>query len=231
MDIKAIAFDTGGTVLDWHSGVHAAFRRIGGGHGLQRDWHSITNDYRRRAMKRIVWQVGPNFNMDDVHRCCLLQVIADHGLQMFGEQEREQIVESWRRLHAWPDFPDALARMRVRFPVVSFSMLPVSLLVAVSRRNDLAWDALISCEMIGTYKPNPEAYMRAAKWLNLEPAEILMVACHNFDLNAARACGFKTAFVRRPDEWGPEGPPDPVAHPDCDIVVDEFTELAQALAP
>ncbi len=231
MDIKAIAVDTGGTVLDWHSGVRVAFRRTGGAHRLQRDWHSITNHYRRRAMKRIVGQVGPKFNMDDVHRSCLSQVVADHGLQAFSEQERGQLADSWHRLHAWPDFADALARMRTRFPVVSFSMLPVALLVAVSRRNDIAWDAVISCEMIGAYKPNPEAYLQAAEWMNLLPADILMVACHNFDLNAARACGFKTAFARRPDEWGPEGPPDPTAHPDCDIVVDEFTALAQALVP
>ena len=32
-----------------------------------------------------------------------------------------------------------------------------------------------------------------------------MVACHNFDLNAAKAQGFRTAFVRRPDEWGAAG--------------------------
>jgi len=29
----------------------------------------------------------------------------------------------------------------------------------------------------------------------------MMVACHNFDLNAARACGYKSAFVKRPAEW------------------------------
>ena len=61
----------------------------------------------------------------------------------------------------------------------------------------------------------------------LEPSEILKVACHNFDLNAARACGFKTAFVRRPSEWGTEDPPDPVPHADCNIVVDGFAALAE----
>ncbi len=44
-----------------------------------------------------------------------------------------------------------------------------------------------------------------------------------------RRFGFKTAFVRRPDEWGPEGPPDPAPNPAHDIVVDSFPELAEAL--
>ena len=86
-------------------------------------------------------------------------------------------------------------------------------------------------ELLGTtvYKTRPEAYRTAAKWLALDPAEIMMVACHNFDLDAARACGYQTAFVRRPDEWGASGPPDPNPNPACTIVVDSFTQLAKAL--
>jgi 2-haloacid dehalogenase len=38
--------------------------------------------------------------------------------------------------------------------------------------------------------------------------------------------GYRTAFVRRPDEWGPAGPPDPVPNPATDIVVGGFGELA-----
>ena len=56
-----------------------------------------------------------------------------------------------------------------------------------------------------------------------------MVACHNFDLDAAKAVGFKTAFVRRPDEWGEQGPPDPEPNPQHDAIVDDFPELARAL--
>ena len=56
-----------------------------------------------------------------------------------------------------------------------------------------------------------------------------MVACHNFDLNAARSCGYKSAFVRRPAEWGAEPPPDPVPDPAHDFAVDGFAELADRL--
>jgi len=57
----------------------------------------------------------------------------------------------------------------------------------------------------------------------------MMVACHNFDLLAARKVGFRTAFVRRPDEWGASGPPDPAPDPSIDIVVDDFGQLADRL--
>ena len=69
INVKALTFDTGGTILDWHSGVCSVFQKIGEHHGLSLDWHVVTNDYRRLAMKDIVGQVQPTFNMDDVHRC------------------------------------------------------------------------------------------------------------------------------------------------------------------
>jgi 2-haloacid dehalogenase len=83
--------------------------------------------------------------------------------------------------------------------------------------------------MLRVYKPRPEAYQRAAKLVGVSPGEILMVACHNFDLNAARAVGYRTAFVRRMDEWGPSGPPDPNPDPATDLVVEGFVELAEQL--
>jgi 2-haloacid dehalogenase len=83
--------------------------------------------------------------------------------------------------------------------------------------------------MIGSYKPNPEAYTTCARWLGVEPQEVLMVACHNFDLLAARKVGYRSAFVRRPDEWGAAGPPDPTPDAAHDIVVDDFGQLAARL--
>ncbi len=229
MDIQALAFDTGGTVFDWHSGIEAALLKVGGKRNELRDWHLVTNDYRRASMNAIVGQVRPAFNMDDVHRRTLDAVLAEHGLQSFTAQDRWQIRQAWYRLKTWSDFPGALNRLKRRFPVVSLTMLPLAMVVGVSRRNDIDWDAVIACEMIGAYKPQPEVYIQAAQWLNLEPANILMVACHNFDLNAARACGFQTAFVHRPKEWGPEAPPDSQPHSECSLVLNDFAALAKAL--
>jgi 2-haloacid dehalogenase len=229
MEIKALAFDTGGTVLDWHSGLVRALSAAGAGHGADRDWHQVANDWRRLAMKGIVGQTRPTFNMDDVHRRTLDEVLTQHGLQSFTEAERHRVWRAWHELDAWPDFPAAQAALRRALPVVSFTMLPTALVMNVSRRNGIAWDATISCEMIGVYKPHPEAYATAARWIGLPPQDILMVACHNFDLNAAQSAGFRTAFVRRPDEWGPEGPPDPHPNRDYDFIVDGFDPLLRSV--
>jgi 2-haloacid dehalogenase len=224
-----LTFDTGGTVLDWHGGISGALAEAAARHGLTADWAAITNEYRRRSLKGIVGQVNPAFNFDDVHRTILDEVIADYKLDALTAEDRNGIWRTWHALDAWPDFAPALARMRKRYVVASFTLLTTSLVIDVSRKNGIDWDAIISCEMFGVYKTRPEAYHRAAKLLQLEPAQILMVACHNFDLNAALACGYKTAFVRRPTEWGAGGPPDPLPNPAHTLVVDTFPELAERL--
>ncbi len=229
MNIKAIAFDTGGTVLDWHSGIRDAFAAIGAKHGVARDWASIANQHRRLTMKGIVGQSQPNFNMDDVHYSVLDEVLESNDLSVFSENDRKSIAQAWHQLATWSDFAGPLRDIRELVPVVSFTMLPLSLVVDVSRLNGISWDAVISCEAIGYYKPDPRAYLQASKWLAVAPEDILMVACHNFDLNAARACGLKTAFIKRPREWGHEPPPEPMPHPDCDFVFDGFEELARAV--
>jgi 2-haloacid dehalogenase len=227
--IKALAFDTGGTVLDWHSGIRTMLTEAGTRHGIARDWEAITNSYRRRSLRRMTNQTSPGFNIDDVHREVLDELIAEHDLVAFSDAERASIARHWHSLDAWPDFPAALARLRSRHVVVSFTILSVALIIDTARRNKLHWDAVISCEMLDVYKPLPQAYQRAAKLLQLAPHEILMVACHNFDLDAARRVGYRTCFVHRPDEWGSAGPLDPVPNPETDLVVADFAQLAEQI--
>jgi len=226
MDYRAIAFDTGGTVLDWHSSILDEVKQVDAWAALAFDRHEFVNSWRRSTMKGIVGHVSPAFHMDDVHWKALGETIAAFRLPAPSAEVLDQLWRGWHRLRAWPDFPAALEKMRAHVPVVSFTMLPTSLVVDVSRSNGITWDAIISCQMIGVYKPNPKAYQMAAQWLSTAPENILMVACHNFDLNAAQDAGFKTAFVRRPDEWGPAGPPDPLPNRTYDHVCDNFDDLA-----
>ncbi len=228
--VKALAFDTGGTILDWHRGISAALAKVGERCGVDDDWPAAANEYRRRALMGMGLQVNPDFNMDDVHRRLIDELANERGWSAFTEQDRIEVYRAWHTLDCWPDFPAASERLRRRYVVASFTILPTSLIVDTARHNGLNWDCVISCEMIGSYKTNPEAYTTCARWLGYQPDEILMVAAHDVDLLAARAVGFKSAFVRRPEEWGAEVSPlgsDP--DPSHDIVVDNFTDLATEL--
>jgi 2-haloacid dehalogenase len=149
--------------LDWHRGIRTTLAETGARHGVERDWIAITNAYRRRALQRMTNQVNPSFNIDDVHRSVLDELASEYQLDMFSDTERTAIARCWHSLDAWPDFPDALERLRRSYIVVSFTILSVSLIIATARRNRLHWDAVISCEMLKVYKPKPEAYQQAAE--------------------------------------------------------------------
>ncbi len=232
-DIKALTFDTGGTILDWHTGFSTALAETGKKHGIEKDWSALTNDLRKRSLMKML-NLGENeppaYNFDSGHRMALDEVIAENGLDIFSDDERHEI--AYTRAHnfrCWPDFPPILPKLRGKFICASFTILSFRIIIDTARANGLSWDAVISCEAIGKYKILPESYQTAAKFLQLEPGQCCMFACHNFDLDAAKSQGFKTAFVRRPDEWGPAGPPDPEPNPAHDIIVDDFPELAEVL--
>jgi 2-haloacid dehalogenase len=227
--IRALAFDTGGTLLNWHNGLSSAFDAVGRRHGLDgRPWTDTVNEYRRRSLKRVVGAIDPSFNIDDVHREELAKLVKEMKLP-FDERDVGLILNAWHALDAWHDVADGLKRLRRRYSVVAFTVLSVSLVIDASKRNQMNWDCVLSCELLGVYKTDRRAYEMAAKKLALPPQQIMMVACHNFDLMAARAVGYRSAFIHRPAEWGSAGPPDPVPDPEHDIVAHDLSDLSDQL--
>jgi len=193
-DIRALCFDTGGTVLDWHTGVRTAPAAVGARHGIDRDWASLANEFRHPSLKLILnhgEHVRAAMTFDDAHREALDQVLADNSLDLLTEHERHTLW--WDAVHSlqcWADLPDGLARLLRKFMCVSFTLLSFRIVMDTSRKNGVSWDAVISCEAIGKYKVLPEAYRTCAKFLQLDPSECCMVACHNFDLSAAKVRRF-----------------------------------------
>src|ERR1700722_20139052 len=109
--IKVLAFDTGGTVLDWHSGLTAAMTVWGTAQGIERDWHALVNEHRRRSLRRMTNTVDPGCNIDDVHRDVLGELFDENGLAGSAE-DRRALAERWHKLDACPDFVAALRRLR-----------------------------------------------------------------------------------------------------------------------
>ena len=127
-----------------------------------------------------------------------------------------------------PDVQAGLARLQRGFKVCALSNGNVSLLEDLATCNDLGFDHILSAEHARTYKPLPAVYTTAASRLNLPPERILMVAAHDDDLRGARAAGFRTAYLPRPTEWGPNGRAEVPAEPH-DLTVADCAALADAL--
>lgn len=205
-EIKALTFDTGGTILDWHRGFKTAFETAGTRYGLDRDWSELTNELRRRSMQRML-NAGatepPTENMDEVHRAVLDELLVEAGLNRFDDDDRHRIAyQAPHSFSVWTGFPETLSSLRNHYLVASFSILSYRMIIDTSKHNGLSWDAVFSCEGLGKYKLLPESYLAVAEHLQLKPEECCMVACHHYDLDAARAAGFRTAYLHRPEEWG-----------------------------
>ncbi len=232
-NIKALTFDTGGTVLDWHTGFKKAFSLVGKKYNYSKDWSFLANELRRRSLKAML-NLGenkiPEYNFDDAHEFSLKEIVKEYNLEKFNEEDIFNI--SYNTPHSfkcWEDFPRNLIEFKKQFITVSFTILSYKIIIDNAKYNNISWDAIFSCEGIGKYKILPEAYLSVAKYLQLNVSECMMVACHNFDLDAAKKVGFQTAFVKRVDEWGEEGPPDPNPNSNHDIIVENFDELKDIL--
>ena len=235
--IKVLTFDTGGTVLDWHSGFRDAFQSIGEKYGLKKDWAKLANKLRKKSMSAML-QLGefraPEYNFDGAHEFCLREVLSEEQIDQFSEEDIQFIAyETPHRFDCWSDFSSTIERLRRNFLVCSFTILSYRLIMDTARHNNLVWDAVFSCEGIGKYKMLQEPYKKVAAYLQVDPSECLMVAAHPWDLNAARDCGYCTAFVSRSRDWGDEVAPwsekEKITPDSFDIVVDDFSALATAL--
>ena len=104
-------------------------------------------------------------------------------------------------------------------------------MVDVARHARLPWDVLFCADLFQHYKPDPQVYLGACRLLGLPPSEVMLCAAHNYDLRAARALGFRTAFIPRPTEYGPAQRKDLDAEEDWDLIAGDLEDLGRRLVP
>jgi 2-haloacid dehalogenase len=201
--------------------------------GLAIDWGILSADWRglyRAVLDDIIAGRRPWLRVDRIYRETLDALLERHGLSAtFTAAERDELNLVWSRLDAWPDSVEGLARLRRRFVTSTLSNAGMRTMVAVVKHAGLPFDAVLTAELAQSYKPAPAVYQLAVDLLGFRPEEIMMVACHKYDLKAARAFGMRTAFVTRPLEFGPDAKPDVAPEPWFDVFATDFVDLAEAL--
>jgi 2-haloacid dehalogenase len=230
--IRACIFDVFGTVVDWRTSVSTDLARFAAERGIDGvDWVRFAVDWRKRydpSMEEVRSGRRPWANLDVLHRESLLDLLADRGLHL-DAREVDHLTRAWHRLDPWPDAVEGLTRLKARYVVAPCSNGHVALIVNMAKRGGLPWDVVLGAELAHAYKPQPETYLTACRLLDLSPEQVLMVAAHNFDLDHARACGLRTAFVVRPTERGPRQRSDLEAGPEVDVAATDFIDLAAQL--
>jgi len=229
---QALIFDVFGTVVDWRGSIVAEGEVWGKSIGLTIDWARFSDRWRSGyapAMNQVRRGELPWTKLDALHRMLLEDLLREFEVTGLSEETKDHWNRVWHRLKPWPDSVAGLSRLKRKFTIAPLSNGNVSLLAAMAKNAGLPWDLILSAELARHYKPDPEVYRTAAELLSLDPEEITMVAAHRSDLDAARSCGLRTAFLYRPDEFGPGGQADKAAPGEFDVVADDVLDLASQL--
>ena len=118
----------------------------------------------------------------------------------FTYKQIDQFMEAYQYLSPFPDAIEGLKRLNEKYDLVMLSNGEQSYLEHLAK-NQIKFDfhSILSAETVGQFKPHPAVYRFAAKKLNLEPRQIMMVAAHSFDTLGARISGYRGAYVNRYD--------------------------------
>lgn len=227
-DVQVLAFDIFGTVVDWHGSI---VREVGALYP-QVDADAFVLAWRagyQPAMQRVrSGELGWTL-IDDLHRMVLDEILPRFGLAQLGEDERRHLNRAWHRLDPWPDSVQGLTRLKRRYTITSLSNGNIGLLTNMAKRAGLPWDCVLSAEVFRAYKPDPATYLGVARVFGLPPQQVMLVAAHHEDLEGARACGLRTAYIERPHEFGAAHPKDVSPQPGNDLHCASLMALADRL--
>ena len=224
--VTTLAFDVFGTVLDLTGSLTPPTRQF-----LQRKGTAVSAETfwdQWRARQRIeqyqdsLMMLGHSGYLETCRKA-LLYCLRLYNVP-FTDGEVRGFMQAWQELTPHADVAEGLRRLRKRYKLVALSNGEQAYLEHLEKeRMRFGFDALISVQRAGMFKPHPSVYRTAAMALGAAPHEIMMVAAHAFDIMGARACGYRGAYVNRyrlPYEESPFKP---------DIEVRDFVELADRL--
>jgi len=230
--VKALVFDTFGTVVDWRGSIIEEGQAWGKARNLQVDWARFADRWRAGygpAMDKVRKGERPWTRLDDLHRELLESLLKEFHIAGLTEEEKDHWNHVWHRLKPWPDSVAGLTRLKKKYVIAPLSNGNVALLTNMAKHAGLPWDLILSAELARHYKPDREAYLTAVDLLGLKPQETMMCAAHSGDLRSARALGLRTGFIYRPNEHGPGGPADKATKGEFDAVAADMLDLASQL--
>ncbi|MDM0109977.1 HAD-IA family hydrolase [Variovorax sp. J22R24] len=167
---------------------------------------------------------------DRIYRSTLDRILADVDRKSaFSPEDRDELSAAWSTLKPWPDTLPGLTRLRERFRLSTLSNGSMASIINIVKTHDLPFDYILTAELVNSSKPDPRVYALAQKSLGVRADEILMVACHKYDLAAAKKFGFKVAFISRPPEFGARGEVDVVTEAYFESVAPSLSDLANLL--
>jgi 2-haloacid dehalogenase len=243
--IRALFFDTYGTVCDFYGPMSRQFERFALERDISCDVRAMTIAWRSAYAMTCFKQaaIKSEFRpLRDIQRANLEVVMKEYFPGSVTSEELDQLNTVWDRLDPWPDTLEGLHRLKGQAIIAPVSNGNFIDMVNLARFAGLPWDIILGSSVAQVYKPHPDAYLKSVAALGLQPEEVCMVAAHQAELPYAAGHGMQTAFVARPDEFGgvvkPKTPEPGMTYLDAaeiypegdwTYVTDSFIDLAEQI--
>ncbi len=219
-------FDLYGTVVDMQGGLTAAIAPWLAAKGWKGEPSRLVTWWRRTHFENSMIDAlleREHIPYREIGRISLSFTLERAGIPHTRE-EVERLVAEIERLKPFPEVVAALNRLKQKYRLVILSNGDPDLLEAIKPHLGFEFDRVISVAAAGRFKPHAATYRKAADIMAARLEEILFVANHAFDCVGAKASGMRTAFIDRRKRPFGDWPYQP------DLIVGDFTELADALA-
>ncbi len=225
-EIKALAFDQYGTIVDMQQGLTAAVTPFLREKGWQGKPDSFVTWWRRthfeNSMIDALCDRGHTPYREIGHRA--VAYVMDRCSIAYTEDEVRRLVGEIEKLKPFPDVLPALAALKARgYRLAILSNGDRDMLEAARPHIGFRFDHVISVQEAGYFKPHWRTYAKAAEIIGEDRSSILFVANHPFDCIGAKAWGMRTAFIDRRKRPFGETPHRP------DLVVADFAQLGACL--
>lgn len=232
MPARALFFDVFGTLVNWRPAIARTFSSICPAGSSERTALAFADAWRAgyfEAIERVRSGHEPWRDLDILHAELLPSALGAVGAPDLSREAEAALVAAWDQLDPWPDATEALSVLRRTHIVAPVSNASFRQMIAISRHAGFVWDVILGAQIARQFKTHPAVYLESAAAIGLSPADCMFVAAHNADLAAAKAVGMRTAFVARPQEYGPGQTEDLHADPSCDFAAADLHELVALL--
>lgn len=193
-DIEACVFDAYGTLFDFNSAASAAKDELGD------DWQRLSDLWRLKQLQ-YTWLRGLA-----EHHADFWQVTGDAldfalaTLKIERPGLRDRLMNLYLQLGTYPEVPAMLRELKgrgMKLAILSNGTPPM--LTAVVGNSGLGgvFDAVLSVEEVGVYKPHPLVYGLAAQRLQIAPSRICFLSSNGWDAYSAKAFGFQVIWCNR----------------------------------
>ncbi|WP_159085779.1 haloacid dehalogenase type II [Aeromicrobium chenweiae] len=192
---RTLIFDVLGTLLDEDAGLLAAATELAGPEHAAA-FASSWQQAHAAALTNVRDGARPYVSYEALHAEAVGAAAAETGLPVTTAQG-QAASRFGHHLEPFDDVVAGLDELARDHRLVGLTNAGTAQAFAMSGHAGLRWTTLVSSETVGAFKPDPRMYAHARTSLALDPGSCLFVAAHPWDLDAAAAHGFRTAYVDR----------------------------------